>query len=792
MSTYDQLTKDSEGSNIPGDSGGISLTPRLVQPTSPMKQSSATLNASNSVLTTPTSPASKDGSSKFRSADLRVLGREAPQGRERQRSNIFNSSWVLFTPHNPYADGDTTPSTRHTPVFAPGSAIALAPEKSKLYISARESPTNLRDTSSPSSNPNLDGSRYIEMERDAKTLNLSPYAQPTTPWTASTRHSCLLESKNHVHEEEVDKGSDGDSECDLRIQESFEDKHQGGGRYYDPLGAMYDSDATRAWHVDWMRFVANWLVVSVHFVRTVKEMELSASEGQTATLNAFLVNLLQIGMPIFFYASGRASGFSNDRSFWLYLQKKCLRLLVPLLASYFTVLLPAALISGPFYESRDDSMPESTWSNLGESIKWWLKRFPVGCIEWLWYLPALAALGVITYPYCLWLNTWHLCTAPDRLLPPRDKQAKEKLFATYRLDPNDVYSLPYIQRLLISPVRNITLWLSLTGIVATLVCAFVHRHYRMRPGLMTTYSLGFLLPPFILMLILPWCRRLNWRTPIFAIFPIISIIFAFIKERTFADLNANGLDNHNWAIVMSSPYYIAFYLQGHLEQRFMYEWEHYERMAIRSSSGKMTTSFIFRPFKVILWVALWANGCPGFSQEWGYMWAYPLYRKTYTTVSYVVASWVALHFWERFMAFYARTNISPAYHKHVINMSLIVYIFHGLHIALVGRIVIWPFRSHLQALGGILIFVVLVIPMTVLTYAVIINIPPLATVFGVGGGFKTWRWSNWGQPGKRAIEWIRNNRALNAGRYDNDLMSLDENNINGVVTTIDEEESRER
>eukprot|EP01054_Gregarina_sp_Poly1_P005501 Gregarina_sp_Poly_1__5500@NODE_28_length_19636_cov_263_287087_g25_i0_p2_GENE_NODE_28_length_19636_cov_263_287087_g25_i0NODE_28_length_19636_cov_263_287087_g25_i0_p2_ORF_typecomplete_len743_score81_61Acyl_transf_3/PF01757_22/3_9e08_NODE_28_length_19636_cov_263_287087_g25_i076959923 len=557
--------------------------------------------------------------------------------------------------------------------------------------------------------------------------------------------------------------SDAESEFDLRQQESYDIKQN--REYYDPLSAMYDSEISRVWHVDWMRFVANWLVVSVHFVRTAKEMHLPASIGQQVTLDAFLVNLLQIGMPIFFYASGRASGFSNDRSFLLYLRKKCLRLLVPLAAAYFTVLLPAALISGPFYESRDDTMPDSTWGNVGESIKWWLKRFPLGTVGWLWYLPVLAGLGVVTYPYCLWINTWHLCCTPSRLLTRRDKAAKTKLLEeTYRVSIPD--HLPYSQKLFSRPVRDLTLWLCLAGILATLTCNFIYRDYRMQGSLMAVYSLGFLLPPFLFMAMLPLCRRWNWRTPFFAVFPIVTIIFAFIKETTFSDFRIQGLTSNTWAAIISVPYYVAFYLQGHLEQRFMYEWEHYERMAIRSSSGKVTTSFVLRPFKVILWVALWANGAPGFRDEFGYMWAYPLYNKTYTTVSYVVASWIGLHFWERFMAFYARTNISAIYHKHVINMSLIVYIFHGLHIAIVGRIMIWPFRDRIVALAGVIIFVITVVPLTILTYFFVINVPPLATCFGVGSGFKSWKFANWGQPGRDFLRWVQKR---SGPRTDNDI-----------------------
>eukprot|EP01055_Gregarina_sp_Pseudo9_P005249 Gregarina_sp_Pseudo_9__5248@NODE_595_length_2527_cov_4_372186_g561_i0_p1_GENE_NODE_595_length_2527_cov_4_372186_g561_i0NODE_595_length_2527_cov_4_372186_g561_i0_p1_ORF_typecomplete_len798_score168_87Acyl_transf_3/PF01757_22/1_7e12Acyl_transf_3/PF01757_22/1_5e02_NODE_595_length_2527_cov_4_372186_g561_i01332310 len=680
---------------------------------------------------------------------------------ERLRSSNLHASWVIVN-HSPRV-------LTATPVYAPTSVMALVPELSRRYILTADGFAGQREQMTISESRLEEVPDEAVRSQVALRLATPPPPGSPSPWTGSTRHSKLRHSKAGQEAGEEDEDA---SDCDLRIQESFDIRHN--REYYDPLGAMYDSDATRAWHVDWMRFVANWLVVSVHFVRTVKEMHLQTSEGQLATLNAFLVNLLQIGMPIFFYASGRASGFSNDRSFWAYLRKKCLRLLVPLAAAYFTVLLPAALISGPFYESRDETMPSSTWSNVGASIKWWLKRFPIGCIEWLWYLPTLAGLGILTYPYCLWINTWHLCTAPDRLLGPRDREAKARLFAKYKLDPDNVMSLPYLHKLRLRPLLNTTLWLTLAGIIVTLICSFVYKGYRMRRGLMAVYSLSFLLPPFFLMFLLPWCRRWNWRTPLFALFPLATILFSFVKESTFSDLAEHGLTSTSWATVMAVPFYVAFYLQGHLEQRFMYEWEHYERMAMRSSSGTMTTSFIFRPFKVILWVALWANGCPGFAKEYGYMWAYPLYRKTYTTVSYVIASWVALHFWERFMAFYARTSISPSYHKHVINMSLIVYIFHGLHIAIIGRLVIWPFRENLTALGGILIFVVLVVPLTVVTYFLVINVPPLATVFGVGGGFKSWKWSNWGVPAKTGLQWCRDELRQRSRRYEDDLTSLDQ------------------
>eukprot|EP01053_Blabericola_migrator_P004313 Blabericola_migrator_1__4312@NODE_2323_length_2939_cov_1013_564067_g1456_i0_p1_GENE_NODE_2323_length_2939_cov_1013_564067_g1456_i0NODE_2323_length_2939_cov_1013_564067_g1456_i0_p1_ORF_typecomplete_len737_score64_17Acyl_transf_3/PF01757_22/1_1e13Acyl_transf_3/PF01757_22/1_4e04_NODE_2323_length_2939_cov_1013_564067_g1456_i02152425 len=678
-------------------------------------------------------------------------------------TNSFSGSMVAtpsYSPRNPNSTPTAaldTPRVRHEviPIMHFGDKQSLVSSSPAAVVSTPMAPLTYHNTNVHKSSPLSPLSAMTQASKET--------ASPMVDSTQSTPSDCHKRPNKRIDGDVEDcQGSDTESELDLKIQAEFDKPN--GRVFYDPLSAMYDGESTRVWHVDWMRFIANWLVVSVHFVRTVNEMQLAKSEGQGVTMESFLVNLLQIGMPIFFYASGRASGFSNGRSFWVFLQKKCLRLLVPLLAAYPIVLLPAALISGPFYEGRDATMPESTWQNIGPSILWWLRRFPAGCVEWLWYLPTLAFLGVITYPYCVWMNSWHLLTSPDRLLTQRDLAAKIKLLSKYKIDKDTHDAQSYYRQLLSKPIVQTTAGLTATGVVASLVAAFFNKNYHMYAPLMVAYSLSFLLPPFILMSILSICRRINYRTPIFAVFPLATMVFAFIKEATVADLHAHGLKTNTWLIILSVPYYVAFYLQGHLEQRYMFEWEHYERMAIRSTDGRMTLSFMLRPFKVIFWVALWANGAPGFRDEWGYMWAYPLYTKMYTNVSYVLASWIGLHFWERFMAFYARTNITPSYHKHVINMSLIVYIFHGLHIALVGRTLIWPFRNYINAFAGIMLFVLSVVPATIGTYFGIINVPPLATVFGVGGGFKTWAFSNWFVPTKKVLAWAKS-QAVSRGWY---------------------------
>eukprot|EP01054_Gregarina_sp_Poly1_P003994 Gregarina_sp_Poly_1__3993@NODE_2202_length_2492_cov_276_362474_g25_i1_p1_GENE_NODE_2202_length_2492_cov_276_362474_g25_i1NODE_2202_length_2492_cov_276_362474_g25_i1_p1_ORF_typecomplete_len527_score37_69Acyl_transf_3/PF01757_22/1_8e11Phage_holin_3_3/PF16083_5/7_1Phage_holin_3_3/PF16083_5/25_NODE_2202_length_2492_cov_276_362474_g25_i18042384 len=489
-----------------------------------------------------------------------------------------------------------------------------------------------------------------------------------------------------------------------------------------PAGQDSDSLSSavllRAHHVDWLRFTANWLVLAVHFVRTVEEMKLPALPGQQAAMRAFIVNLLQAGMPMFFYASGRASGFSNQRSFLSFLRRKCLRLIMPLGAAYFTILLPAALISGPFYEGRDNNMPASTWANLSTSISWWLSRSPLQCLEWLWYLPVLALLGFITYPYCLWINTWHLCNSPPRCLTPKDRAAKEHLLTNVAHQAHNQDPSQNPRRQQTTSTKSLS-YLLLTSIFVSFICCSLWHWQGLNPFLMAAYCFPFMAAPFILILLLPICRRFNWRTPLFIVFPLATLVFACLRETTYMELQLKQHASSFWMKAIALAYYTAFYLQGHLEQRFMHEWEQHEQLV--GSSGIMTMNLAFRPVKLILLAAFWANGAPGYVPEWGYMWTYPIYTKTYNAVSYVLASWITLHFYERFLDFYAQNPVSVNYHEHIVNMSMIVYMFHGVHIAIIGRLLVWPFRDRIDSLAGILIFSVTVVPLTVLTYFIIIQ-----------------------------------------------------------------------
>ena len=93
------------------------------------------------------------------------------------------------------------------------------------------------------------------------------------------------------------------------------------------------------------------LVVAVHCVQmSIHATELTSPKAYAANefneemvqkAQGFIKGLTQIGIPIFFYCSGiNLSHFKHSKGFKVFLKSKVMRLLVPFLVAFFTILPP--------------------------------------------------------------------------------------------------------------------------------------------------------------------------------------------------------------------------------------------------------------------------------------------------------------------------------------------------------------------------------------------------------------------------------------------------------------------
>ena len=90
-------------------------------------------------------------------------------------------------------------------------------------------------------------------------------------------------------------------------------------------------------------------------------------------------------MPIFFYFSGRSASFTKDKHL-LFIKKKFLRLIIPLIIGTLLIVIPTAYIGR---EYRPCVNSDKDISFLEFYARYFLDEFPKNGFEWLWFLPVL-------------------------------------------------------------------------------------------------------------------------------------------------------------------------------------------------------------------------------------------------------------------------------------------------------------------------------------------------------------------------------------------------------------------
>ena len=85
------------------------------------------------------------------------------------------------------------------------------------------------------------------------------------------------------------------------------------------------------------------------------------SESLRTCFESYLRMVLQFGMPIFFYFSGRSATFSKDGALqWIW--KKFLRLMVPCIFGTLVIVIPTAYIGRMYRPQTNKQVDISFWS----------------------------------------------------------------------------------------------------------------------------------------------------------------------------------------------------------------------------------------------------------------------------------------------------------------------------------------------------------------------------------------------------------------------------------------------
>ena len=116
-------------------------------------------------------------------------------------------------------------------------------------------------------------------------------------------------------------------------------------------------------------------------------------------------DLVQIGIPMFFYISGMISSFfrtEKPMSWFRFTWSKCTRIFFP-----FLVAIPLFLIPSLWMQRNYEGW-EIDGATKTDSLFTWFGAYlthPVSIlnnISWLWYLPAMFVDFMLTYPILRW------------------------------------------------------------------------------------------------------------------------------------------------------------------------------------------------------------------------------------------------------------------------------------------------------------------------------------------------------------------------------------------------------
>ena len=116
-------------------------------------------------------------------------------------------------------------------------------------------------------------------------------------------------------------------------------------------------------------------------------------------------DLVQIGIPMFFYISGYGASFfktEKPNSWFRFTWGKCTRIFFP-----FLVAIPLFLIPSLWMQRNYEGWAIDGAGPDDSLFTWYIQYFkqPVSIlnnISWLWYLPAMFVDFMLTYPILRW------------------------------------------------------------------------------------------------------------------------------------------------------------------------------------------------------------------------------------------------------------------------------------------------------------------------------------------------------------------------------------------------------
>ncbi|KAJ1608441.1 transmembrane domain-containing protein [Cryptosporidium canis] len=424
---------------------------------------------------------------------------------------------------------------------------------------------------------------------------------------------------------------------------------------------------------DWLRSVACILVLTVHGMVVVQRI-FNLNDTDRDMSDNYLLVLLHHGMPVFFYASGRAAFYSTKKSgeggILNFLYKKTLRLIVPSVVGYFTVVAAAAYFGSEWRPCA----PARPYTSLFDFYSRFLAEFKCSGLEWLWTLPMIFIISVLNRPFTLYLR--NVRDKHSLFMPGMGKKESgyEAMKSFVMINSDMFMSISFLMTLMF--LLHILLSFSVTGILIPVVLSY------------------FTIPILTNMVSKVTLHQRNDSliTSFLAYLPLY-ISSAYIGLRLDDSVNSTfsadfdprnvlvyGLrlagDDRALRLCISLLFYNMYYLAGFLDLLFLVDEEAERNIYLNN----------FAPFKILILISLNALSFPGNKSLVSYIWAYPYYTGGITTCIFVIGTWVWLELFRvAGTQLFNSVKISESLQRHFSNSGIVIYITHSVWLEMVTR-----------------------------------------------------------------------------------------------------------
>ncbi|KAH8740224.1 hypothetical protein FG386_001499 [Cryptosporidium ryanae] len=422
---------------------------------------------------------------------------------------------------------------------------------------------------------------------------------------------------------------------------------------------------------DWLRSVACILVLSVHCMVAVQRI-LKLNDIEKEISDNYLMILLHHGMPVFFYASGRASYYSTENynsseSIFGYIYKKIIRLIVPTVIGYFTVVAGAAYIGSEWRPCA----PKGPFNSIFDFYLRFFSEFKCSGFEWLWTLPMVFILTIVNRPVTLLLR--NIC--------------ENNISGKKGINKNNIIlSILFLSGLLFSfhilfsfPFKYVLLPIFLCYIFMIIAVKFLSKKlHSINNSFITSFFVY--IPLYITSCYIG--LKLDY---------IVDIIINNSGHNSYSCILANGMklvdDEQPLRLLLAMVFYNIYYLAGFLD-------------SLLDVDNENTRNYILNntiPIKIIFLISINALSFPSNKSLVSYIWAYPYYSGGITTFIFVIGTWVWLELFRISCVYlFNNTEISKKIQNHLSQSGIVIYITHAVWLEFVIKYILVYFLSPLS------------------------------------------------------------------------------------------------